>query len=42
MEWFGSAESIEQLKGEYLNYLKKWKKDDDLMAEINEQYQALL
>ena len=42
MEWFGSVESIEQLKGEYLNYLQKWKKDADTMAEINEQYEDLL
>ncbi len=42
MEWFGSAESIEQLKGEYLTYAKKWKNDADLMAEIREQYENLL
>ena len=42
MEWFGSASSIEQLKGEYLNLLKKWKNDADLMAEINAQYEDLL
>ena len=42
MEYFGSVESIEQLKGEYLNYLKKWKNDTDLMAEIDEQYNSLL
>lgn len=42
MEWFGSAESVEQLKGEYLNLLRKWKKDADTMAEINEQYEDLL
>jgi hypothetical protein len=42
MEWFGSASSIEELKGEYLNLLKKWKNDADLMAEINAQYEDLL
>ena len=42
MEWFGSAESIEQLKGEYLNLLGKWKSDKDLMKEIDEQYENLL
>lgn len=42
MEWFGSVETIEQLKGEYLNYLKKWKSDTDLMKEINGQYESLL
>jgi len=42
MEWFGSAESIEQLKGEYLNLLRKWKNDTDLMSEIKQQYSDLL
>lgn len=42
MEWFGSVSSIEELKGEYLNYLKKWKNDKDLMAEVNSQYEELL
>lgn len=42
MEWFGSANSIEELKGEYLNLLKRWKDDADLMAEINAQYKDLL
>lgn len=42
MEWFGAIESIEQLKGEYLNLLRKWKNDADAMSEINEQYEDLL
>lgn len=42
MEWFGAIESIEQLKGEYLNLLRKWKNDADVMSEINEQYEDLL
>ena len=42
MEWFGSVESIESLKSEYLNYLRKWKNDADTMKEINEQYEDLL
>ncbi len=42
MEWFGSVESIEALKGEYLGYLRKWKNDEEAMKEINEQYQDLL
>lgn len=42
MEWFGSVESVEQLKDEYLNLLRKWKNDSDVMAEINEQYEDLL
>lgn len=42
MEWFGSVETIENLKQEYLNYLRKWKDDTDLMAEINGQYEELL
>lgn len=42
MEWFGSVESIESLKQEYLNYLRKWKNDKDMMAEINRQYEDLL
>ena len=42
MEWFGSAESIEQLKGEYLNLLGKWKSDKDIIKEIDEQYENLL
>ena len=42
MEWFGSVESIESLKGEYLNYLRKWKNDADTMKEINQQYEDLL
>ncbi|SEP82591.1 hypothetical protein SAMN04487977_101539 [Treponema bryantii] len=42
MEWFGSAESIEQLKGEYLNLLKRWKSDADIKKEIDEQYVELL
>ena len=42
MEWFGSVDSLESLKGEYLNYLRKWKNDTDVMSEINLQYQSLL
>ena len=42
MEWFGSVESLEQLKGEYLNYLRKWKNNAEMMAEINQQYEDLL
>ena len=42
MEWFGSVESVEQLKDEYQNLLRKWKNDSDVMAEINEQYEDLL
>ena len=42
MEWFGETQTIEDLKGEYLNYLKKWKNDSDIMAEINSQYEELL
>ncbi len=42
MEWFGTVESIEGLKQEYLTYLKKWKSDKEVMGEINEQYENLL
>lgn len=42
MEWFGSVESIESLKAEYLNYLRKWKNDEETMKEINGQYEDLL
>lgn len=41
MEWFGSVDSLETLKGEYLNYLRKWK-NTDTMKEINQQYEDLL
>lgn len=41
MEWFGSVDSLDSLKGEYLNYLRKWK-NTDTMKEINQQYEDLL
>lgn len=33
MEYFGSVESIEQLKAEYLAYLRKWK-GSAMMEEV--------
>lgn len=42
MEYFGSVTNLEELKGEYLTYLQKWKNDAELMKEIKEQYQSLL
>lgn len=42
MEYFGEVTSIEELKSEYLNYLRKWKDDTDIMADVNEQYKDLL
>lgn len=41
MEYFGSVESIEQLKGEYLKYLNKWK-GTPMMADVKKQYEDLL
>lgn len=41
MEWFCNIGSIEGLKREYLNYLRKWK-DTDIMKEIKRQYDDLL
>ena len=42
MEWFGTVESVEQLKGEYLHLLQKWKGNADVMGEIDGQYDDLL
>ena len=36
MEYFGSVESIEQLKAEYLAYLRKWK-GSAMMDEVKKQ-----
>lgn len=41
MEYFGTVESIEQLKSEYLRYLNKWK-GSDIMNEVKKQYEDLL
>ena len=41
MEYFGSVESIEQLKAEYLAYLRKWK-GSAMMDEVKKQYEDLL
>jgi hypothetical protein len=41
MEFFGTVESIEQLKSEYLNYLNKWK-GSDIMLDVKKQYDSLL
>ena len=42
MEYFESVSSIEELKADYLNYLKKWKNNLEIMQEVNEQYQDML
>ena len=41
MEYFGKAETIEQLKAEYLKYLNKFK-GSSMMEEIRKQYEDLL
>lgn len=41
MDFFGSVKTIEQLKGEYLNYLNKWK-GSDIMNDVRKQYEELL
>ena len=41
MEWFTNSDSLETLKGEYLNYLRKFKADAELMKEIDTQFKEL-
>lgn len=41
MDFFGSVSSVEELKGEYHNFLSKWK-GTDLMADVRSQYEDLL
>lgn len=41
MDYFGSVGSIEELKGEYLKLLNKWK-GSDIMVEVKKQYESLL
>lgn len=41
MEYFGSVQTIEQLKAEYLAYLRKWK-GSAMMDEVKKQYEDLL
>ena len=41
MDFFGTTESLEQLKGEYLKYLNKWK-GSDIMVDVKKQYEERL
>ena len=41
MDFFGTTESLEQLKSEYLKYLNKWK-GSDIMVDVKKQYEERL
>lgn len=42
MEYFASNTTLEELKSDYEKYCEKFKKDEDLIADIKQQFEEIL